>query len=149
MTQKTIALDAMGGDHGPPVTVAAARRALEEIDDIELVLVGDEARLRRQLEQQGQTVSAAVPFMFIPTFPLSHSCTKRKPDGPEGPSGSYIRRFRERAVAIAAARESANSAGSRHRGSATTGCPGAGRRRSRPVLIRLQWQIQLWATPAQ
>ena len=45
MGQKTIALDAMGGDHGPSVTVAAAKLALDEIDALELVLVGDENQL--------------------------------------------------------------------------------------------------------
>ena len=53
MTQTVIALDAMGGDYGPPVTVAAASKALEEIDNIRLVLVGDETRLRDELRQQG------------------------------------------------------------------------------------------------
>ena len=53
MTQKTIALDAMGGDHGPPVTVAAAHMALKEIEDIGLVLVGDETELNQELERHG------------------------------------------------------------------------------------------------
>ena len=53
MTQKTIALDAMGGDHGPPVTVGAAHQALNEIEGIELVLVGDEAKLRAELDRHG------------------------------------------------------------------------------------------------
>ena len=58
MTQKVIALDAMGGDHGPPVTVAAAGQALRDIDNIELVLVGDEARLHDELERQGLSGSS-------------------------------------------------------------------------------------------
>jgi phosphate acyltransferase len=36
----TIAIDAMGGDHGPHVTVPAAIRALKEDDHINIVLVG-------------------------------------------------------------------------------------------------------------
>ncbi len=40
MTIKKIAIDAMGGDHGPSVTVSAARRALKQHPDIELTLVG-------------------------------------------------------------------------------------------------------------
>lgn len=51
MKQKIIALDAMGGDHGPRVTVGAAKQALEEIPGIELVLVGDEAQLASELEK--------------------------------------------------------------------------------------------------
>ena len=53
MTQKTIALDAMGGDHGPDVTIPAARRALQEFSDIHLILVGDEGRLKSEVEKHG------------------------------------------------------------------------------------------------
>jgi glycerol-3-phosphate acyltransferase PlsX len=55
MGQKIIALDAMGGDHGPSVTVAAAKLALDEIDALELVLVGDENQLAAELEKLGLT----------------------------------------------------------------------------------------------
>ncbi len=48
-----ISLDAMGGDHGAAVVVPAALRALRDHDDIELVLVGREEVLRRELERQG------------------------------------------------------------------------------------------------
>lgn len=51
MNKKTIALDAMGGDHGPKVTVSAAKKALREIAGIELILVGDEAQLKAELER--------------------------------------------------------------------------------------------------
>jgi len=51
MGQKIIALDAMGGDHGPRVTVGAAKLALDEIADLELVLVGDEDQLTAELEK--------------------------------------------------------------------------------------------------
>lgn len=53
MKPKIIALDAMGGDHGPRVTVGAARLALDEIPGVELVLVGDETQLRAALERRG------------------------------------------------------------------------------------------------
>ncbi|MGH8477100.1 MAG: phosphate acyltransferase PlsX [Methylococcales bacterium] len=42
----TIALDAMGGDFGPSVTVPAAMMALEESLDLNLILVGDEGVLK-------------------------------------------------------------------------------------------------------
>jgi len=41
----------MGGDHGPTVTVSAARQALNEIPGVELVLVGDEKKLAVELEK--------------------------------------------------------------------------------------------------
>ncbi len=53
MNPKIIALDAMGGDHGPRVTVGAAKLALDEIPGIELVLVGDETQLRASVEKRG------------------------------------------------------------------------------------------------
>jgi len=46
----TISVDAMGGDHGPPVTVAASLRFLEETPDAAIVLVGREDALRRLLD---------------------------------------------------------------------------------------------------
>ena len=45
----TIAVDAMGGDHGPRVTVAAALRFLEETPDARIVLVGNEKAIRNAL----------------------------------------------------------------------------------------------------
>jgi glycerol-3-phosphate acyltransferase PlsX len=45
----TIAVDAMGGDHGPPVTVAASLRFLEETPDAAIILVGLEQKVRALL----------------------------------------------------------------------------------------------------
>jgi glycerol-3-phosphate acyltransferase PlsX len=47
----TLALDAMGGDKGPPTVVEAAIRVLAEQRDLHLVLVGDEAVIRAELER--------------------------------------------------------------------------------------------------
>jgi len=47
--QVTIAVDAMGGDHGPSVTVAATLRFLEETPDALAVLVGNEDAVRKVL----------------------------------------------------------------------------------------------------
>ncbi len=48
----TIALDAMGGDHGPPVVVPAALRALARHPELQLILVGDESTLRTALPER-------------------------------------------------------------------------------------------------
>lgn len=48
-----IALDAMGGDHGPGVVVPAALDVLRRHSGLRLVLVGDEATLRRELASAG------------------------------------------------------------------------------------------------
>ena len=45
----TIALDAMGGDHGPSVVVPAALAAVERIDRLKAVLVGDSERIAAAL----------------------------------------------------------------------------------------------------
>lgn len=50
-TPITIALDAMGGDHGPPVTVPAALDALARHGHLHLTLVGDAERLEAELPQ--------------------------------------------------------------------------------------------------
>ena len=49
MPSITIALDAMGGDHGPSVVVPAAVRAAERIDRLEAILVGDSDVIEAQL----------------------------------------------------------------------------------------------------
>lgn len=46
MQQPTVALDAMGGDHGPSVIVPAAIQSLRLYRDLRLILVGDEQQLR-------------------------------------------------------------------------------------------------------
>src|SRR5437667_12084886 len=48
--QVTIAVDAMGGDHGPPVTVAASLRFLEATPDARVVLVGGKEAVQRVLD---------------------------------------------------------------------------------------------------
>src|SRR3990167_5028454 len=45
-----IAIDAMGGDHGPSVTVPAALAVLVKHPTLHLILVGDQAILRESLK---------------------------------------------------------------------------------------------------
>ena len=52
----TIALDAMGGDHGPKVVVPAALSILKEVKDLKLILVGDHERLVEELKSNGVDV---------------------------------------------------------------------------------------------
>ncbi|MDR1649500.1 MAG: phosphate acyltransferase PlsX [Synergistaceae bacterium] len=47
MTKKlTIALDAMGGDHAPGEICAGALRACEQFEDLEMILTGDEEKIK-------------------------------------------------------------------------------------------------------
>ncbi|WP_459990503.1 phosphate acyltransferase PlsX [Methylosoma difficile] len=47
----TISIDAMGGDHGPKVTIPASLDCLQNNPELHLILVGDEAVLKPQLAQ--------------------------------------------------------------------------------------------------
>ncbi|MBI4824348.1 MAG: phosphate acyltransferase PlsX [Nitrospirae bacterium] len=47
-----IALDAMGGDHAPQVTVQGALEAVDECPDINVILVGNEKALLRELSSK-------------------------------------------------------------------------------------------------
>ena len=49
----TIALDAMGGDFGPEVVIPAAVHVVKKINDIHIILVGDERRLHDCAKQYG------------------------------------------------------------------------------------------------
>ena len=46
---KKIAIDAMGGDFAPQALVEGANQALQEFSDIELILYGDEAKIKQYL----------------------------------------------------------------------------------------------------
>lgn len=54
MASICIALDAMGGDHGPRVVVPAAVEALSAYPNLQLILVGDRDQLEQQLRTCGQ-----------------------------------------------------------------------------------------------
>ena len=53
----TIALDAMGGDHGPSVVIPAAAIALVRHPDMRFILVGDEAKIAPELEANPQVAA--------------------------------------------------------------------------------------------
>lgn len=48
----SIAVDAMGGDHGVSVTVPASLNALSKFDDISIILVGQQALINKELSKQ-------------------------------------------------------------------------------------------------
>jgi phosphate acyltransferase len=50
---KKIAIDAMGGDFGPSVTLPAAYKAVTEYSDIELILVGQKEKLEQEFQKLG------------------------------------------------------------------------------------------------
>jgi glycerol-3-phosphate acyltransferase PlsX len=54
----TVAVDAMGGDHGPHVTVPAVLKALEQDSNINIVLVGLSEAIAAELTARGAKVGA-------------------------------------------------------------------------------------------
>jgi len=54
----SIALDAMGGDHGPSVVIPAALQVLAENPNLSITLVGDEQRLQQELAANHASVSS-------------------------------------------------------------------------------------------
>ena len=54
-----IALDAMGGDHGPSVVIPGAALALRRHPDTEFILVGDRARIETLLAAQADLKAAS------------------------------------------------------------------------------------------
>ena len=56
-----LALDAMGGDHGPPVAVAGALQALSNSrEELEIVLVGDPEAINAELKKKGGSTEGIV-----------------------------------------------------------------------------------------
>lgn len=53
---KTIALDAMGGDHGPQVVVPAGLQVLRKYPDLHLIFVGQEQSIKPLLPQSGADI---------------------------------------------------------------------------------------------
>jgi phosphate acyltransferase len=59
----TIAIDAMGGDHGLPVVIPACIRAIKKNPDLKLLLVGDQGKILRQLKKHGQSESSQLEII--------------------------------------------------------------------------------------
>ena len=74
MPNLTIALDAMGGDFGPHVTIPAAKLALNQYPDLHLILVGDESILSPLLD--------TLNLKTHPRLTLNHTTVEVKMDDP-------------------------------------------------------------------
>ena len=53
MNNITIAIDAMGGDHGLSIVIPACLRAVQKNPDLKLLLVGDQTQVSRHLKKMG------------------------------------------------------------------------------------------------
>ncbi len=83
-----IALDAMGGDKAPGEIIAGALKAVEQIEDDQLVLVGDESAIREHLGKQ--------------KYSESQLCIVHAPEvvAMDDPPVEAIRRKRKSSIAI-------------------------------------------------
>ncbi len=57
MKNITIAIDAMGGDHGLSVVIPACLRAVQNNPDLKLLLVGDQAQVIKHLKKNGSSIN--------------------------------------------------------------------------------------------
>ena len=84
MAQLTIALDIMGGDHGPPVILAAAQRAVKSQPNTHFILCGDESLIKTAIEpldaseKQRITVEHCEQVVAMDEKPTSALRTKKQ-----------------------------------------------------------------------
>ena len=64
MNHITIAIDAMGGDHGLDTVIPACVHAVQKNSDLHLLLVGDEAQIVKHLKKNGVSSSDALRSHF-------------------------------------------------------------------------------------
>jgi glycerol-3-phosphate acyltransferase PlsX len=79
-----VALDALGGDHGPSPNVAGAVLALQAIPDLTLVLVGDQPRIEALLASAGEYPRDRLEIVHAPEVvemkEKPAEALRRKPD---------------------------------------------------------------------
>lgn len=59
----TVALDAMGGDFGPRVTVPAAVQALSHFPELKVILIGDQSLITSELSQLGASTQSRLTIL--------------------------------------------------------------------------------------
>lgn len=78
-----IALDAMGGDRAPRVIVEGAIQALKEYKDLEIILVGDEKRVKKELSKyrtKGLSLSIIHASQVVEMDELPTTALRQKKD---------------------------------------------------------------------
>ena len=79
-----IALDALGGDHGPAPNVAGAVLAVASVPDLTVVLVGDQSQLERLVATAGPVPPGRIEFVHAPVAvdmkEKPAEALRRKPD---------------------------------------------------------------------
>lgn len=62
-----IAIDAMGGDHAPKEIVLGAMKAVEQFNDIQITLIGDEKKINEYLTNRNQIEVLHTEEVILPT----------------------------------------------------------------------------------
>ena len=74
-----IAVDAMGGDHAPEITVLGAMDAIKQFDDIEIILYGQEDRIRKYLTDETRiSIVHCDDYLRMDEKELAYEIRKRK-----------------------------------------------------------------------
>jgi len=86
-----IAIDAMGGDHAPKAIVEGALEAAKEWPDIEIILVGDELRLKLHIKDKLQNVRIHHTSETIEADDEPVKAVRRKKDASMVVAGQLVR----------------------------------------------------------
>lgn len=83
MNTITIAVDAMGGDHGLAVTIPAAVRTAQKNAHLHLILVGDQNKIKANLQKLGYSASTQISIEHAPEVVMmdelpSHALRNKK-----------------------------------------------------------------------
>lgn len=62
-THLTLALDVMGGDYGPPVTLPAARQILQTYPNLKLILIGHHTHIQPFQQAQPDTIASRIELL--------------------------------------------------------------------------------------
>jgi glycerol-3-phosphate acyltransferase PlsX len=74
----TVAVDVMGGDHGPSVTLPAAEQALKKLPDLVVILVGDRGQLPSHLRSHPRVVIVHTTDVVAMDADPVHAMRKQK-----------------------------------------------------------------------
>lgn len=99
-----IALDAMGGDRAPGVIVAGAIQALREYKDLEVILVGDEKRVKRELAKyrtKGLPLSIIHASQVVEMDELPTTALRKKKDSSIMVAARLVKEKRAQAIVSA------------------------------------------------
>ena len=67
-----LAIDAMGGDHAPKEIVLGAMKAVQAYNDIHIILVGDETKIRQYLTDEERIEIIHTTEVILITYKINN-----------------------------------------------------------------------------